>query len=81
MAKSKVNLEERIPWNGENHKDLGYNEPILTNTMTTISPKLEILTTGKDKAGITKSQNEDIRSDELVEGIKIPVESNEMEKE
>ncbi len=81
MAKNKVNLEERIPWNGENHKDLGYREPILTNTMTAISPKLEILTTGKDKAGVIKSQEEDIRSDKLVEGIKIPVESNEIEKE
>ena len=79
---NKVNIEERIPWNGKNHEEFGYNEPILTNTMTTISPKLEILTTGKDKAGITISQNEDIRSDKLFEGIKIPVKSNEeMEKE
>ena len=78
---NKVNIEERIPWNGKNHEEFGYNEPILTNTMTAISPELEILTTGKDVEGVKKSQTEDIRSDELVEGIKIPVESNEIEKE
>ena len=78
---NKVNLEERTPWNGENHKEQGYKEPIVTNTMATISPELNILTTGKETAGIRKTQKEDIRSDELVEGIKIPVDSDEIEKE
>lgn len=78
---NKVNLKERIPWNGENHIEQGYREPIVTNTMTTISPELNILTTGKEAAGIKQPQKDDIRSDELVEGIKIPVESNEIEKE
>ena len=70
--KEKVDLEERKPWNGENHKGEGYNEPTVTTSMMGISPEL---LKGNIKA-VEKEvkQNKEARSDELEEGMKIEVE-------
>lgn len=70
MAKNKVNLEERIPWNGENHKDLGYKEPIEDNLWMTISPELNKDEIISDDNTLRNKQGE-VRSDELREGINI----------
>lgn len=81
MAKNKVDLNERIPWNGENHKGQGYNAPTETNLMMAITPeqsKGNIVTTGIDKNGRplegTENRQNEIISTALEEGLIIKTE-------
>lgn len=82
MAISNSKQIERIPWDGENHKEQGYNEPTVTNSMMAITPELlkgNIVTTGKDKQGKPMAgveQKQVIISNELEEGMVIPAKSN-----
>ena len=78
MAIDNTKKIERFPWDGENHKEQGYSEPTITNVSMTISPELlkgNIITTGKDKQGnpINGIENKQITSEELEEGMTIPV--------
>lgn len=67
---NKVNLEERIPWNGKNHEEQGYKQPIEDNLWMTISNELskdEIISTDN----ILRNEQGEVRSDELREGVNI----------
>ena len=76
--KQKVDLEERIPWDGENHKEQGYSEPTVTTSMMEISPEL---LKGNIKAiGKEAKQDKDIRSNEIIEGMIIKASDGGIEK-